>query len=127
MGSTDDDSVEREIYERALKHGSVPVNRFRLIIVGQDGVGKSCFVDSLLDRPFEKDKPSTDGIAIDLAMKVVKGDEKSWKCCDNYREGQYLSLYFAAAYDKTREQVLSESDQESLSVSLYCDLSVLYL
>ena len=50
------DNSFQEIYDEALKRGSVTVNRSRLIVVGQDRAGKSCLVDSLLNRPFEINK-----------------------------------------------------------------------
>ena len=42
------------------------MNRSRVIVTGQDGAGKSCLVDSLLNRPFAKDKASTEGAAVDM-------------------------------------------------------------
>ncbi|XP_065836545.1 uncharacterized protein [Oscarella lobularis] len=60
----ENDDRSQEIYDDALKRGSVTVNRSRVIVVGQDGAGKSCLVDSLLNRPFEKDKASTEGAAV---------------------------------------------------------------
>ncbi|XP_065831585.1 uncharacterized protein [Oscarella lobularis] len=63
----------QEIYDEALKRGSVTVNRSRVIVSGQDGVGKSCLVDSLLDRPFERDKASTEGAAVAMTHTATSG------------------------------------------------------
>eukprot|EP00118_Oscarella_pearsei_P018496 m.189631 g.189631 ORF g.189631 m.189631 type:complete len:115 (+) comp39418_c0_seq2:1054-1398(+) len=79
----------------ACKFGTVPVSRCRLIVVGQDGAGKSCFIDSLLDRPYKSKNPSTRGIAIDTAITAAKGrgDGGPWSPCDDY-----LDKYIAAGY-----------------------------
>ena len=61
------------IYDEALKRGSVTVNRSRVIVAGQDGAGKSCLVDSLLGRPFEKDKASTEGAAVAMIYTATSG------------------------------------------------------
>ena len=63
----------QEIYDDALKRGSVTVNRSRVIVTGQDGAGKSCLVDSLLNRPFERDKASTEGAAVAMSHTATSG------------------------------------------------------
>ena len=65
----------QQIYDNALKRGSVAVNRCRVTVVGQDGAGKSCLVDSLLDRPFEEGKASTEGAALEMTHATAIG----WK------------------------------------------------
>ncbi|XP_065831023.1 uncharacterized protein [Oscarella lobularis] len=69
----------QEIYDRALQRGSVSINRSRVIVVGQDGAGKSCLVDSLLNRPFESEKASTEGAAVTMSHTAASG----WKATDN--------------------------------------------
>eukprot|EP00118_Oscarella_pearsei_P022951 m.269380 g.269380 ORF g.269380 m.269380 type:complete len:494 (+) comp40535_c0_seq7:31-1512(+) len=59
-----------KIYKEAVEFGgSVPVIRSRLVVVGPDGAGKTSFVDSLLGREFKEDRPSTDGVAFNIAVK----------------------------------------------------------
>ena len=65
----------QQIYDNALKRGSVAVDRCRVTVVGQDGAGKSCLVDSLLDRPFEEGKASTEGAALEMTHATAIG----WK------------------------------------------------
>eukprot|EP00118_Oscarella_pearsei_P021577 m.242838 g.242838 ORF g.242838 m.242838 type:complete len:884 (+) comp40228_c1_seq2:320-2971(+) len=71
-------------YQRAVRSGSVPVIRSRLVVVGPDGAGKTSFIGSLLGRKFKEDRPSTDGVAIEIA--VTEADDK-WKeeSCDGLR------------------------------------------
>eukprot|EP00118_Oscarella_pearsei_P023937 m.293778 g.293778 ORF g.293778 m.293778 type:complete len:906 (+) comp40741_c2_seq2:3-2720(+) len=93
-----------KIYEEACKTGTVPVNRCRLIVVGQDGAGKSCFVDSLLDRPFKRGNPSTKGVAIHMAVTAAEArrDGDVWAPCGDYQGGHYLDRYIAAGYVITK-------------------------
>ena len=62
----------QRIYDEALKRGSVAVNRSGIIIVGQNGAGKSCLVDSLLNRPFDNNKASTEGAAVTMTHTVAR-------------------------------------------------------
>ena len=49
------------------------MNRSRVIVTGQDGAGKSCLVDSLLNRPFERDKASTEGATVAMTHTASSG------------------------------------------------------
>ena len=69
------DDRSQKIYDEALKRGSVTVNRSRVIVSGQDGAGKSCLIDSLLNRSFEKNKPSTEGAAVAMTHTTASGWE----------------------------------------------------
>ena len=75
----DSSSNFQKIYDKALQHGFVSINRSRVIVVGQDGAGKSCLVDSLLNRPFERGKASTEGAAVTMSHTAASG----WKATDN--------------------------------------------
>ena len=96
---------DQSVYTKALSSGSIPVNRYRLMVVGKDGAGKSCFIDSLLDRPFKPANPSTDGIAIDVAVTAAEGRKGhvAW-AAHEVHEGQYLDQYFAAGYVISRKR-----------------------
>ena len=59
---------QKKIFDEALKKGRIKPKRFKLNVVGRDRSGKSCFVDALLGEEFNKNKISTEGIAIDVAM-----------------------------------------------------------
>ena len=75
----DSSSNFQKIYDKALQRGFVSINRSRVIVVGQDGAGKSCLVDSLLNRPFEREKASTEGAAVTMSHTAASG----WKATDN--------------------------------------------
>ena len=75
------------------------------MVVGQDGAGKSCLIDSFLDRPFNAQSPSTDGAAIHMAVTAAKGrvGQHTWReeKCEN---AQHLDKYLAAGYVITKKQ-----------------------
>ena len=55
---------EEEIYERAMSDGHVEVERTNIKVMGRDRAGKTCFADSLADRPFCCDQMSTDTVTV---------------------------------------------------------------
>ena len=99
----------QEIYDEALKRGSVTVNRSHVIVVGQDGVGKSCLVDSLLNRPFERNKASTEGAVVEMTHTAARG----WKATDS--KDHLDSLVAQGCYRMKRQMSESKSTQESSS------------
>ena len=81
------DEAFKKIYERALKTGEARISRARFVIVGQDGVGKTCLVNSLLKKVFHP-CASTDGVACTLVMRnVIDWIEVK---CDDDKHGHYL-------------------------------------
>ena len=99
----------QEVYDEALKRGSVTVNRSRVIVAGQDGAGKSCLVDSLLDRPFEKDKASTEGAAVAMIYTATCG----WVATDS--KDHLDPLIAEGVYRMKQQQFLSKSSHEVFS------------
>ncbi|XP_065846221.1 uncharacterized protein [Oscarella lobularis] len=124
----------QKIYHEALKRGSVTVNRTRVIVAGQDGAGKSCLVDSLLNRPFEKDKASTEGAVVSMIHTAACG----WVATDNkdhldpliaegvYRMNQQQSDSFRRTiasndFDSELEKVKSDTSEPSHGTSSEVD------
>ncbi|XP_065846219.1 uncharacterized protein [Oscarella lobularis] len=120
----------QKIYHEALKRGSVTVNRSRVIVAGQDGAGKSCLVDSLLNRPFEKDKASTEGAVVSMIHTAACG----WVVTDNkdhldpliaegvYRMNQQQSDSFRRTvasndFDSELEKVKADTSERSHGTS----------
>ena len=96
----------QEIYDEALKHGFVTVNRSRVIVAGQDGAGKSCFVDSLLNRPFKKDRESTEGAAVELTHTATNG----WVAT---KRGDHLDPLIAEGVCRMNQQPSSPSSKSA--------------
>ena len=56
-----DQTVVAEAYEQAVKQGVRKANQFKIVMLGAEGAGKTCTVDSLLDKEFQPHQPSTVG------------------------------------------------------------------
>ncbi|XP_065846196.1 uncharacterized protein [Oscarella lobularis] len=109
--TADPSDRSQEIYDEALKRGSVTVNRCRVIVAGQDGTGKSCLVDSLLNRTFEKKKASTEGAAVTMTHTATRG----WIATDS--KDHLDPLIAEGVYRMNQQQLTSKSWQEGSSES----------
>ncbi|XP_065837476.1 uncharacterized protein [Oscarella lobularis] len=96
------------IYAEAVIAGSVVVNRCRVLVVGKDGSGKSCLVDSLLYKLFQADRPSTIGAAVSLAVTSTH----RWEQVES-KDAQHLEGYIADGLARTDQQCLAASSQLS--------------
>ena len=56
-----DQTVVAEAYEQAVKQGLRKANQFKIVMLGAEGAGKTCTVDSLLDKEFQPRQLSTVG------------------------------------------------------------------
>ena len=99
----------QKYYDEALQRGFVSINRSRVIVVGQDGAGKSCLVDSLLDRLFESGKASTEGAAVTMTYTAVSG----WVATN--RKEHLDTLVAEGCYRNLQQSALNESASESAS------------
>ena len=96
------------IYAEAVIAGSVIVNRCRVLVVGKDGSGKSCLVDSFLARPFQADRPSTIGAAVSLVVTSTQG----WLQVKS-KDVQHLENYILDGLASTdRQQGLAASKDD---------------
>ena len=100
----DREAVDENIYKQALASGSVPINRYRVMVVGQDGAGKSCLIDSFLDRQFKPQNPSTDGAAIHVAVTAAEGKAGQHTWHKEEYEKAHLDKYLAAGYVITKQR-----------------------
>ena len=64
-------------YLRALESGYTSDKRVKVLIIGQDRVGKTSLGKSLKGELFDENQPSTNGVEMDLPMKNV--GEQPWK------------------------------------------------
>jgi len=115
-------------YRRALEFGSVFDKRVKVVLIGQDRVGKTSLGKSLKGEPFNKDEPSTDGVQMSLPMKNV--DLQPWsnfvlphnttvldhKCAliisEDLRQQTINGMAEKGAEKQTGEQKRLESKQE---------------
>ena len=69
----------KRAYQKAMKSGKVKVYRGRIMLLGQDGAGKTSLKKSLLGLPFDPCEESTVGIEVDRARCGIEVDEvQNW-------------------------------------------------
>ena len=69
--------IAKAAYQRALETGKTFDKRAKILLIGQDRVGKTSVARSLKGKLFRQDEPSTVGVQIDMPLKHV--GEKPWK------------------------------------------------
>ena len=99
----------QKYYDEALQRGFVSINRSRVIVVGQDGAGKSCLVDSLLVRLFESGEASTEGATVTMTYTAVSG----WVATN--RKDYLDRLIAEGCYRNLQHSALNASAAESIS------------
>ena len=71
--------VGKQLYEEALRDGSVDVYRGRILFIGQCRAGKTSLKKSLLGLPFDPKEQSTEGIEVDPSICEVEVEQvKNW-------------------------------------------------
>ncbi|XP_033111246.1 uncharacterized protein LOC117112287 [Anneissia japonica] len=60
-----------KVFNEELQEGRITVNHARLMVTGKEGVGKTCLVNTLLERTFNEEEPSTDGIVLTTAFQTT--------------------------------------------------------
>ncbi|XP_038061116.1 probable serine/threonine-protein kinase roco8 [Patiria miniata] len=66
------------VYQKALEKGSATVHRTRLMIVGQERVGKTSLMRSLIHASFNSNELSTEGVTTDCTINIISA--QSWNC-----------------------------------------------
>ncbi|XP_065844053.1 uncharacterized protein [Oscarella lobularis] len=110
------DSYEA-IFEAALQRGAVKVNRCHVIVVGQDGTGKSCLVNSLLNEKFEENKASTDGAAHVTALEWSQTDRAF--CLDKMFAQACFSTETLGSIKKEEEELEEYDKYEDIYEDIY--------
>ncbi|KAH9504609.1 hypothetical protein Btru_062423 [Bulinus truncatus] len=97
-----------DAYEQACTTGTQPVFRTRLMLVGQERVGKTSLMRSLTGESHNKDEESTDGINLSASCSFNLNNRSSWKLAIKgdetaRREKEENSLDIEAAIDLEEE------------------------
>ena len=70
-------------FQLALKDGRAKNDRIPIMIVGQDGSGKTSLMKHLLGLPFNSNEPSTVGINVEIVELTAENAEEPWKTQNN--------------------------------------------
>ncbi|RMX54099.1 hypothetical protein pdam_00014813 [Pocillopora damicornis] len=100
-------SIAKAAYQRALETGKTFDKRAKILLIGQDRVGKTSVLRSLKGELFRQDESSTLGLQIDMPLKHV--GEKPWK---NSKEEQEKSTFHYKCALNISNQLLTEPPNE---------------
>ena len=100
-------SIAKAAYQRALETGKTFDKRAKILLIGQDRVGKTSVLRSLKGELFRQDESSTLGVQIDMPLKHV--GEKPWK---NSKEEQEKSTFHYKCALNISNQLLTEPPNE---------------
>ena len=95
-------------YQSALKYGAVNVYRGRVLLIGQDGAGKTSLKKSLIGLPFNLEEKWNEGIEVD----GTDGEKKEDSLLNQVCYGKYV--------------IISRSFSTTLSTCDYKKLAFLY-
>ncbi|XP_033107192.1 ankyrin repeat and KH domain-containing protein mask-1-like [Anneissia japonica] len=82
-----------KVFNEELEDGKITVNHARLMVTGKEGVGKTCLVNTLLEKPFNEAEPSTDGIVLTTAFQTTDVGCK-WKETVDMDECERIKLIY---------------------------------
>ena len=100
-------SIAKAAYQRALETGKTFDKRAKILLIGQDRVGKTSVLRSLKGELFRQDESSTLGVQIDMPLKHV--GEKPWK---NSKVEQEKSTFHYKLALNISNQLLTEPPNE---------------
>ena len=100
-------SIAKAAYQRALETGKTFDKRAKILLIGQDRVGKTSVLRSLKGELFRQDESSTLGVQIGMPLKHV--GEKPWK---NSKEEQEKSTFHYKCALNISNQLLTEPPNE---------------
>ena len=95
-------------YHRAIETGgSTYDKRVKVLLVGQDRVGKTSLGKALRGEPFDKDELSTDGVQMIPAIKNAGTD--AWR---NPTSLEHTTVFDHKVAEKTAEELLSTNSEQ---------------
>lgn len=112
-------SAKAEIaYHKAFKEGRVTVHRGRIMIIGDNRVGKTSLKKSLIGLPFHPGEPSTVGIDVDPSYFQIDVDSaRDWKKVEE--TGFVQDTLMAKLIAETLQGTSQEGITQQVSAS-YC-------
>lgn len=95
-------------YRRALKSGKTYDKRVKVMLIGEDRVGKTSLGKALKGESFKEDEVSTDGVLMSEAIK--NASEKPWRNSEVHRKS---SAYKVKCAEIIRQELLRGSTDQS--------------
>ncbi|XP_033118166.1 uncharacterized protein LOC117117808 [Anneissia japonica] len=104
-----------KVYQAALEEGESDFNLVRLMVMGQENVGKTCLINSLLGKEFNKEHNITEVIAMTRSIVLDETDNTKWTekeidHKDEIKDQHENALASKAAEDLQKIEVLSSPE-----------------
>ena len=103
-------------YHRALETGRTYDKRTRILLIGQDRVGKTSLGKCLRGEPFDKDEPSTDGV--EMIPPVKNAGAGAWR---NPAFLESTSAFDHKCAEVVTKELLSSSTKQSDSARQFTE------
>ncbi|XP_033116088.1 uncharacterized protein LOC117116201, partial [Anneissia japonica] len=101
-----------KVFNEELETGEITVNHARLMMTGKNGVGKSCLVNTLLDKRFNEEEQSTDGIVLTTAFQTTDNECSKWKE-QNVDECERIKQMYENALESNVAEKLKRKNSET--------------
>ncbi|XP_033116087.1 uncharacterized protein LOC117116200, partial [Anneissia japonica] len=101
-----------KVFNEELETGEITVNHARLMMTGKNGVGKSCLVNTLLDKRFNEEEQSTDGIVLTTAFQTTDNECSKWKE-QNVDECERIKQMYDNALESNVAEKLKRKNSET--------------
>ena len=98
-------------YNRALETGRTYDKRVKVLLVGQDRVGKTSLSKNLRGEPFDESEPSTEGVT--MIPPVINAGTHAWTNAAHLKGTNAFDLKMAAKITELLSSKLPELSVES--------------
>lgn len=105
-----------EVYRRALKSGKTYDKRVKVLLIGEDRVGKTSLGKALKGEAFNEDEASTDGVLMSEALK--NATEKPWRNSGVHRKSSAYKFQCAEFMRRRLTNQLSDENTTEEAIEL---------
>lgn len=105
-----------EAFWRALEEGEICDKRTKIVLIGQDRVGKTSLRRYLRGEAFNKDESSTDGI--EMILPVKNAGKGAWRNPDQLEN---TSVHDHKCAEEVTKRLLSNSTERSDRAQLFIE------
>lgn len=107
--------IAEAAFKEAMEKGSVPVYRGRIMLLGQDGAGKTNLKKFLLGIPFEPEEDSTVGVEVEPTKFEVEIDQvKEWQRCTDKKKLDLSAIEDIAKMTAENVKAMVGKSQEAI-------------
>ena len=87
-------SEDRALYDQACKKGKVKIKHVLMDVMSEEDAGKSCLGDSIMGKPYEANKASTEGVKLKTMVRRATGSGTEWNEIDEKERKAVIEKMF---------------------------------